>query len=118
MYMLYLWHTKGDPLIFSKGEAFYWNRKFTPPWISVFYALQGTFVTNSLQIQNILNLTSFVVAAGALAIGWKRIPLHYSIFAALLIIFPLLYPLGTADALTALPRYMLVVFPVTIIFAS
>jgi hypothetical protein len=86
--------------------------------MSVFYAIQGTFVTNGLQIQNILNLTSFFVAAVALAIGWKRIPLHFSIFAVLLIIFPLLYPLGTADALTAIPRYMLVVFPVTIIFAS
>jgi hypothetical protein len=118
VYMLYLWHTKGDPLMFSKGEALYWDRKSTPPWRSIIFAIRGSFITNGIQIQNIINLASVVIPAVALAIGWKRIPLHYSVFAALLIIFPLFYPLGTVDALKSIPRYMLIVFPVTLIFAS
>ena len=104
--------------MFSKGEALYWGRKSTPTWRSIIFAIRGSFVTNSIQIQNIINLASVVVTAAALAIGWKRIPLHYSVFAALLIIFPLFYPLGTVDALKSIPRYMLIVFPVTLIFAS
>ena len=118
VYMLYLWHTKGDPLLFSKGEALSWGRKLTPPWISVGQAVRALFKPDSLQIQNILNLASLVGVLIALIIGWKRLPLHYTVFAILLMIFPLLYPLGTADGLTGLPRYMLIIFPATIIFAS
>ncbi|WP_420917109.1 glycosyltransferase family 39 protein [Dictyobacter halimunensis] len=118
IYMLYLWHTKGDPLLFSKAEALGWGRKLTPPWISVANAIKAALLPDMLQIQNILNLASLAGAIIALMMGWRRLPLHYTIFAALLIIFPLLYPLGKADGLTALPRYMLIIFPIAIIFAS
>jgi Dolichyl-phosphate-mannose-protein mannosyltransferase len=118
VYMLYLWQTKGDPLLFSKSEALDWGRKLTPPWISVANAVHALLIPNGLQIQNIVNLASLVGVVIALLIGWKRVPLHYTVFAVLLMIFPLLYPLGTADGLSGLPRYMLIIFPATIIFAT
>ncbi|WP_126628475.1 hypothetical protein [Dictyobacter alpinus] len=61
---------------------------------------------------------SILIPIVTLIIGWKRIPLHYSLFAVILILFATIYPMGTANALTSVPRFMTVVFPVTIIFAS
>jgi hypothetical protein len=118
VYMLYLWYTKGDPLLFSHVEATSWNRSLTFPWMGVYYALKALFVPGSLQILNAINLASFVVTLLVLLTGWRRMPLYYNLFALMLIIFPMCYIQGTANALTALPRYMLVVFPVVMITAS
>jgi hypothetical protein len=118
VYMGYLWYAKGNPLLFSKAEAVDWNRAFKYPWIGLFDALHALFIPGSLQISNAINLASFFVPIIVLGCNWKRLPLHYALFALVLIIFPLCYPLGTIDALTAIPRYMLIVFPIVIISAS
>jgi hypothetical protein len=116
--MGYLWYAKGNPLLFSKAEAVDWNRAFKYPWIGLFDAFHALFVPGSLQISNTINLASFFVTLIVLGCNWKRLPLHYALFALILIIFPLCYPIGTVDALAALPRYMLIVFPIVIISAS
>ncbi|BCL80853.1 hypothetical protein ccbrp13_33180 [Ktedonobacteria bacterium brp13] len=118
VYMGYLWLAKGDPFLFSKAEAVDWNRAFKYPWIGLLDALHALFVPGSLQISNTINLASFFVTLIVLGCNWKRLPLHYALFALILIIFPLCYPIGTVDALAALPRYMLIVFPIVIISAS
>lgn len=117
-YMGYLWYTKGDPLLFSHVEASMWDRSLVPPWVGLYYALKALFVPGSLQALNVLNLASIIVSLFVLIIGWRRIPLYCSLFALVLIVFPLFYVEGTANALSALPRYMLIVFPVTMITAS
>ncbi|WP_160145804.1 mannosyltransferase family protein [Dictyobacter aurantiacus] len=118
IYMGYLWYAKGDPLLFSKAEAVDWNRAFRYPWVGIHDALHALFVPGPLQISNAINISSFFVSAIILGSNWKRLPLHYALFAMVLIIFPLCYPIGTIDALSAIPRYMLIVFPVVIISAS
>jgi hypothetical protein len=118
VYMLYLWHTKGDPFLFSQVESKDWGRTSSFPWVGIYYAVKALFVPTTLQALNAINLVSVIVPLIILAIGWRRIPVHYSLFALLLIVFTLCYPLGTANALTSIPRYMLVVFPATIIAAS
>ncbi|GCE03453.1 hypothetical protein [Dictyobacter aurantiacus] len=67
---------------------------------------------------NAINIASLFVFAIVLVSNWKRVPLHYALFALVLIVFPLCYPISTADALSALPRYMLIVFLLVIISAS
>ncbi|BCL80528.1 hypothetical protein ccbrp13_29930 [Ktedonobacteria bacterium brp13] len=118
LYMCYLWYTKGNPMLFSVAEARDWHRAFRLPWVGLHAAVRGLFIPGGLQLQNALNLGSFLVTLLILVSGWKRLPLYYTLFALVLIIFPLCYPLGTADALAALPRYMLIVFPIIIISAS
>jgi hypothetical protein len=50
--------------------------------------------------------------------GWKRLPLHYALFALATILLNISYPQGMLEPLTAVPRYMLPVFPVFVILGK
>jgi hypothetical protein len=54
-----------------------------------------------------------------LSLGWKRLPLHYSLFALALPIFALSFPMYIPqfEPLSSQPRFMLVIFPLTVILA-
>ncbi|BCL83262.1 hypothetical protein ccbrp13_57270 [Ktedonobacteria bacterium brp13] len=117
LYMFYLWRTKGDPLAFSAAEVV-WGRTGAMPWYTVHLALKNLFIDNTLQVQNLLNLLSVFVCLAVLIAGVRRLPLYYTLFAALLFVFPLLYPWGSVDPLASIPRYILVIFPVSIFLAT
>src|SRR6266704_1637026 len=40
-YMLYLWITFGNPLLFSAEEALAWQRHTSFPWVGILNAIQG-----------------------------------------------------------------------------
>lgn len=117
VYMFYLWRTKGDPLAFSAAEVI-WGRTGAMPWHTVHLALKNLFIDNTVQVQNLLNLLSVFVCLAVLVAGVRRLPLYYTLFAALLFIFPLLYPWGRVDPLASIPRFILVIFPVSISLAT
>jgi len=119
VFMLYLWATKGDALAFSTEEALFWHRHLTFPIVSIILALQALFhpASQELGFLNFLDLAFTLVPLAILIIGWKRLPLHYSLFAAILGIFSLSYPQGTVEPLTAAPRYLMVIFPILAILA-
>jgi Dolichyl-phosphate-mannose-protein mannosyltransferase len=118
-YMFYLWKTQGNPFLFSISQNIYWGRlPLTSPLVTLSYVIKALFVPAIVQILNLINLVSLLVPLLALVIGWRRIPLHYALFALLLILFTTIYPLGEINALTSVPRFMIVIFPTTIIFAS
>jgi hypothetical protein len=118
VYILYLGYTKGDPLLFSTEEAASWNRHLSAPWSGIFFAFRGLFVSSPLRILNVLDLVFTLLPIFALFIGFKRIPLHYGLFALVMVLFSLAYPQGTTVPLTAVPRYMMVIFPIIVIFAQ
>ena len=68
-------------------------------------------------VKNLLDFAFTTFPIVALVWAWKRIPLHYSLYALAVIIFSLSYPLGTLNPLTSQPRYMIVLFPLFVIFA-
>lgn len=118
VFMLYLGMTEGDPLAFSTQEAQAWDRHFTFPLISLLTSFQNVFQPpQQWHLLNFLNLLFAVVSLAILARGWKRLPLHYSLFALVIVLFSLSYPLGTLDPLTAVPRYLMVVFPIFVLLA-
>ncbi|GAC1368249.1 MAG: hypothetical protein PVSMB5_28900 [Ktedonobacteraceae bacterium] len=117
-YMLYLGYTKGNPLLFSTEEAASWNRHLSAPWLGVFFALQGLFVNSPLHILNVLDLAFTLIPLLALIAGFRRIPAHYALFSLVMVLFSLAYPQGTTVPLTAVPRYMMVIFPIIVIFAQ
>lgn len=119
-YMIYLYYTKGNPFIFISQERTYvWHRYFTFPWtgfISAINSILTTPVFSRSHLQNLLDFSFTLIAPVALAIGWRRIPLHYALFALGLMLFTLsfpqiIYPLGSQQ------RYMMSIFPLAIIFA-
>ncbi len=119
VFMLYLGITKGNPIAFSTEEAQSWNRHLTLPFISIITAIQTFFHPSSLilHLLNFLDLAFTLIPLAILAIGWKHLPLHYSLFALVAALFSLSYPQGTIDPLTAAPRFMMVIFPIIVILA-
>ena len=115
-YMIYLGYTMGNPLLFSVAEATSWHRPFVPPWVGLYYNIRA-FLVNIRTFfvpppPNVLDLAFTVIPLIVLALSWRRLPLHYNLFAWVMIILPLCYIQGTT--LTAVPRYMIVIFPLII----
>ena len=119
-YMLYLGYTKGNPLIFVSEEATYnWHRHFAFIWNAFGPAIGALFTQPLLSasfLQNLLDISFTLIPLSALLLGWRRIPLHYSLFAAALAIFSLSFP-QVAEPLASQPRYMMSMFPIFAIFA-
>jgi Mannosyltransferase (PIG-V) len=117
IFMLYLGYTKGNPFLSSVEEAVSWHRHLSAPWSGPFLAIKALFDPTMPRILNVLDLTFTLMPLLALVIGWKRLPLHYSLFALVMVLFALCYPQGTNVPLTAAPRYMMVIFPIIVLFA-
>lgn len=118
IYMLYLNYTRGNPFIFKMEEDITWHRHFSFPWDT--FAMIVKAISTSppiLIVGNIVYTLFSLIPPGVLASGWKRIPLHYRLFALALATFALSFPADIVVPLYSHPRYMLVIFPITVILA-
>ena len=68
-------------------------------------------------VKNLLDFAFTILPIVALVWAWKRLPLHYSLYALAVIVFSLSFPLGSINPLASQPRYMIVLFPLFAIFA-
>ena len=130
-YVVYLWARFGEPLVFARQQGDYWNREFSGPlatlgdaWkaagVGMEYVLDpsalfiGADATPALEASNVLNLTFlffFIVVALA---GLFVLPPGFSIYAALLVLLPVLTP-SPRFPLMSLPRFVLAAFPVFLV---
>ncbi len=119
-YMIYLARTKGNPLLFTIQEATSWHRELSPPWLGIGEAigvsLKQLHSLSTLNMSNVMDIIFTLMALVVLILGWRRLPLHYSLFALVMIVFSLCYPSSSLTALSAAPRYMLVIFPIYVLF--
>lgn len=116
VYMIFLFITKSNPLLFIQQEtSFGWHRHFTFPWVGIVNTIGTIFSTaplSSFHLQNILDLAFTLIPLAVLAMGWRRLPLSYTLFSLGVILFTLSFP-QSVEPLASLPRYMLILFPVT-----
>lgn len=120
VYMIYLGYTKGNPFIFQYEETSHWHRNFAWIWMTIDYIVKLLFTYPLFSLNNVRNLLDFAFTTFpivALVWAWKRLPLHYSLYALAVIIFSLSFPLGTINPLTSQERYLIVLFPLFVIFA-
>ena len=119
-YMLFLKITKGNPLIFIAQESNYgWHRHLSFPWVGIAAAIGNLFnghVSGAAYLQNAVDLTFTLFPLAVLAIGWRRMPLHYALFCVGVALFTLSFP-QQIEPLTSQPRYMLILFPVMAMLA-
>ena len=118
--MLFLYVTKGNPLLFASQEAnFGWHRHLSLPGVGIFSDIGSLLNWHGVStgyVQNVLDLAFTLIPLAVLAIGWRRLPLHYTCFALGVALFTLAFPQGY-EPLASLPRYMLILFPVTALLA-
>lgn len=120
LYALYLWQTKGNPLIFQTMEARYWTRHFAFIGSSLFDSAKAILDSSRFSLAAILNLLDLLFIAIpviALVFGWRRLPLHYSLFALGIMLFSLSFPIATFNPLASQPRYLMAAFPIIVVFA-
>lgn len=116
-YMLYLWINWHDPLLFSHGEEYLWGRSLSWPWVGGIEVMQNLlFTTQGRDARNLTDLIFTVVPLTIVILGWKRLPLNYSIFSLAIAIFSLMYP-WPGHALASAPRFLLIIFPVGVMLA-
>jgi hypothetical protein len=116
-YMIYLWHRVGDPLAFAKWQQLAWKRRTTPPWTPVADSVRALFDPGRSFELNLHNLTFLALAAVALAVTWRRLPLPYGLFALGTLVFVLINPFPTTEALAAVPRHLAACFPFVVAYA-
>jgi hypothetical protein len=121
IYMLYLWHVKGNPFLVTSQEADIWHRHFALPWVGFTSTIQLLFshtLTPLTMSKNVIDLVLTLAFLITLALGWRRLPLHYSLFALAMALFVLCVPESIFEPLASMPRFFMVIFPITVIFAS
>ncbi|HVB23186.1 MAG TPA: mannosyltransferase family protein [Ktedonobacteraceae bacterium] len=120
-YMVYLGITKGDPLIFSSVQSVYWHRQLALPW-SGWTATISLMLTNSITSlvfeKLVVDAIFTIIPIAALVIGWRRIPLHYSLFALTLVLYTICFPITGTEPISSQPRFILTIFPIMVIFAQ
>lgn len=117
VYMLYLWMHFGNPLIFHVEEAAIWQRYTALPWVGSFDAIKAMIgFDRHFYSRDVADITFTFVPLVALVGGWKRLPLHYSLFSLAMVLFVLCQPCQF-EGLMSVPRYLLVIFPIILIFA-
>ena len=133
-WVAYLWHAKGDALAFAHVQRD-WGRAFAAAplvvWQGVLEAVRGAHqllctpsgAGRPLQsayfppTANVLGLPFLVFALGALVAGVRRLPLAYTGYAVVSLLFYLSFPVRGAPLLS-LPRFVIVVFPLFVALAA
>jgi hypothetical protein len=117
IYMGYLRITFGSPWVFSIEQTLIWHRSLALPWVGPIGAIKGILtLDHSFFSRDLADVTFTLIPLTALIVGWKRLPLYYSLFSLVMVLFVLCEPQRFVP-LMSVPRFMLVVFPVFILFA-
>jgi hypothetical protein len=114
-YMLYLWMTKGNPLVFTAQEGLVWHHYTAFPWVGMFNAIQEIARQGPYYVSDTSDVILTIIPILALIIGWKRLSLDYSLFSLMMILFVLCEP-RQEEPLLSVPRYLLAAFPIFILF--
>ncbi len=122
IYMIYLYITKGNPLQFSIEEFVIWYRHFTFPVWTFVLTFQAFLLEHPaiFQIGNLLNLSTVILALVILSLGWKRLPLSFSMFTLAIMLYNLSVPMSDPnfEPLASQPRFIVILFPLALICAT
>jgi len=117
IYLLYLWITFGNPFVFHIEEAAVWQRYTAFPWVGSIDAIKGILgLDRYFFSRDAADVAFTFVPLVVLVMGWKQLPLHYSLFSLAMVLFILCQPCEF-EGLMSVPRYLLVVFPIFLLFA-
>lgn len=116
IYMLYLNITFGDPFLFSTKQVEVWHRSLHFPWEGTIATIQNIITGFGDFDHNVVDLLFTLLPLTALIIGWRRLPLAYSLLALAMVLFSLSYPYIPEFPLGSSPRYMQIIFPIFLLF--
>jgi hypothetical protein len=112
LYMLYLWRTFGDPLLFARDET-HWTRTTMWPWQTLWRAIQDIPLQPTPFLEaRLVEEVVIVLAVGALlGLSWQVLPKSDSLLGAIAYLFFLSHP-TSGWIMDSQARYMLAIFPI------
>lgn len=113
LYSFYLYQHTGDPFYFITAEN-YWHRQLVFPGSAFFESLKTLTLPGYISghFNAFLDFVFTLFGIGIIWKVWRKLSIDYAVFAAVSFILPLFSP-----TLLALPRYLLMIFPVFIVLA-
>jgi Gpi18-like mannosyltransferase len=109
---LFIRAVAGDSAIIPTSEPSLFAR-LVPPWENYIYALQ-TLASAHFTIADVLNWLVTTIFVVLLVIGWRKLPVEYSLYAVASIVV-LTMRLVDTQPLNSMARYALTLFPVFIL---
>jgi hypothetical protein len=137
LYMAYLGLSGGDPVA-PLGSQEIWGRHFAGPYLGVWDGMRAAFegARQLLSAQrahiyypvaagspfvaaghNLMLLAFLLAAVPLFVLAFRLLPLAYGVYAIAALALPLSYPVAP-QPLMSLPRFLLVLFPLSIAFAA
>jgi hypothetical protein len=117
-YMVFLAIAWKDPLHFLHA-AIAWERVPTFPGGGLLFSL-WYLVTLQVPLYSLVNnlpdLVFTLLPIIVLFRGWRRLPLHYSLFSLAMLLFSLSTMVAFPNPLMSIPRYLMVIFPVFMLY--
>ena len=118
-YAWYLDRTTGDPFAFGTDQDPFGRTETVTPFEGAWDGARAFVVDGiaklggapDLAAQNVVNFLALLLAAAAIAGAARVLPLAYAAWAAISVLVPLCAP-AVGEPLRAMPRYVLVLFPV------
>lgn len=105
----------GDTAVIPTSEPSLFAR-LVPPWENYIYALQ-TFASGHFSVADILNFVITTILVAFLVIGWRKLPVTYSLYTAASIVV-LTMRLVDTQPLNSMSRYALTLFPIFILLGK
>jgi hypothetical protein len=128
LYAGYCWRTFGDPLFFRDMQENWFRSGYQAPWTTLGEVIRMVVSTHPVlgptSIRNIVNLTTAVAVLALLLVALDRewgLGVEYAylvIFAAGVILLPLINPIDTDYPLSSMWRFALECVPVWLVLAK
>jgi hypothetical protein len=130
-YMLFLWYSFGDPLIFANAQTVYWGRELTNPlttlgyaWIDAGEGLKYVLdpatlfldpaASPALEASGVVNIVFLALFLVLMGVGFVVLPPGLSVFSFVVVLLHILTP-SPLIPLLGLPRFMLEAFPLFLV---
>jgi len=119
LFMIYLWSSFGDPLVFSNGQAAYHQETSMAARLLAALKLEP-FTRMILNDWNPWGQDSWftLLSIGLIAVGWFRLPFSWALLATGVFLLPYLTLSGGPAGFVSMMRFNLVSFPLFVVLAD
>ena len=103
-----------DFLATFHASSWGWRRHISPPWRLLIYSLRNPILAQPLNWNFwVFNIVTALVSLAVIIWVWRRLPMIYTLYTALVVLLPL-----SSSLLNSYGRYGLLVFPAFILLAA
>jgi hypothetical protein len=104
----------GDFFATFHASSWGWGRQVSAPWRLLLYSLRNPILGQPLDWNFwVLNIVTALVCLAVIIWAWRRLPMIYTIYTAVVVLLPL-----SSSKLNSYGRYALLVFPAFILLAA